>query len=60
MYPITYKAYTNQYAETARAVTLNIPIVVASNQPTQVTGTGNLIFRRFDDMTVPTTGVVLS
>lgn len=59
VYPLTYKTYTNQYAESVRSVSLNVPNVIPSNQPTQVTGTGNLIFRKFDNMTVPSTGTTL-
>lgn len=59
-YRLDYSVITNQYAETLRSVSPTIPEVIASNALPIVSGTGNLIFRRFDNTLVESSGTTLA
>jgi len=59
-YKLSYNAYSNQYIETAQNFTIPVPDVVPSNTPAIVNGTGNLVFRRYDNTSVSQSGTLLS
>ncbi len=59
-YPLRMTAFTNQYTPTSLDPSILTPRIIRSNQATAVTGTGNLIFRRFDNLEVLPTGTALS
>lgn len=59
-YKLSYQVYSNQYTETLQNFTIPVPDVVPSNVTPVVTGTGNLVFRRYDNTSVSQMGTPLS
>lgn len=51
---------SNQYAQTDVSLLTQVPDVVPAGSPSVVTGTGNLLFRRYDNTTASATGTTLS
>lgn len=59
-YKFEYKVFSNQYAETSASLSTPVPDVVPLASPSIVSGTGNLIFRRYDSTLVNASGSTLS
>ncbi len=60
MYAFNFTAFTNQYAETTQNLSISIPDVIPSNVAAIVTGTGNLVFRKYDNLLATGSGTILS
>lgn len=59
-YKFNYQVFSNQYTETDVSLVTSVPDVVPSAAPAVVTGTGNLVFRRYDATVTSPAGTVLS
>lgn len=60
MYKLSYQVYSNQYTETSKNLTIPVPDVIPNNVSPVVSGTGNLVFRRFDATSVTQAGTQLA